>query len=64
MESGPSLTLSFGLAFDDLYRRDGLIRVDSAFLAELLERAPELHARLEAARRDPASLAAKVSCAG
>ena len=59
MELGPNLTFPFGLAFDDLYRRDGLLRLDDAFLGQLFERAPDLHARLEAARREPSSLAAK-----
>ncbi len=59
MEFGHQHPLRFGLAFDDLYRRDGLLRLDSAFLEQLLERSPDLHARLEAARRDPAALASK-----
>ncbi len=59
MELGSQHPLPFGLAFDDLYRRDGLLRLDSAFLGQLLERSPDLHARLDAARRDPSALVTK-----
>ncbi len=47
------LTLPFGLAFADLYERDGLVRVDRAFVAHLAAADPELHGRLMTARRDP-----------
>ncbi len=47
-----SLALRFGLTFEDLYRREGLARVDAAFIAHLRETAPELHDRLVTARRD------------
>jgi NADPH-dependent glutamate synthase beta subunit-like oxidoreductase/NAD(P)H-flavin reductase len=59
MQDGPRLSLRHGIAFEDLYRREGLARLDSAFLADLLEREPGLHARLEAARLDPAMLPTK-----
>ena len=59
MELGHPPRLAFGLGFDDLYRREGLLRLDSAFLEQLLEKSPDLHAQLEAARRDPAALASK-----
>jgi NADPH-dependent glutamate synthase beta subunit-like oxidoreductase/NAD(P)H-flavin reductase len=59
MQKSPHCPLRFGLGFEDLYRREGLLRLDSAFLGQLLELAPGLHARLESARRDPASLATK-----
>jgi NADPH-dependent glutamate synthase beta subunit-like oxidoreductase/NAD(P)H-flavin reductase len=52
-------TLSFGLAFEDLYAHEGLAKIDSIFLTELLEAAPAIHSSLIAARLDPASLAAK-----
>jgi NADPH-dependent glutamate synthase beta subunit-like oxidoreductase/NAD(P)H-flavin reductase len=48
-----------GIGFADLYRRTGLLKVDSAFRAFLDEQAPELVARLDSARRAPDSLAAK-----
>ena len=50
------LVLGHGLAFEDLYRRDGLIRLDAAFIDHLGAADVELHNRLMAARRDPASL--------
>ncbi len=59
MESGPQLTLRFGLSFEDLYRRDGLVRLDAAFLDHLAGADPTLRDRLDSARRDPASLASK-----
>ena len=40
------LTLKHGLAFCDLYDRDGLIRLDRAFVAHLLSAETELHNRL------------------
>ncbi|HLY56529.1 MAG TPA: FAD-dependent oxidoreductase, partial [Stellaceae bacterium] len=51
--------LGFGLAFDDLYAREGLIRVDRAFLDHLAAAEPALHARLLAGRAEPSSLDAK-----
>ncbi len=54
-----SLTLGFGLDFPDLYRRDGLVALDRAFLAALGAADPALCERLEAARADPASLPPK-----
>ncbi len=45
--------LAFGLAFPDLYRRDGLERVDAAFSARLRERDDALAERLQLARRQP-----------
>ena len=59
MPIAPIHPLRFGLEFGDLYRRDGLLRLDAAFLGQLLQRSPDLHAQLESARRDPSSLAAK-----
>jgi hypothetical protein len=47
------LALGFGLSFEDLYRRDGLVRLDRAFVAHLAEADAELHNRLMAARATP-----------
>jgi hypothetical protein len=54
-----TLELAFGLAFEELYSREGLCRVDAAFIEHLGAADIELHNRLCAARRDPASLDAK-----
>ena len=51
--------LAFGLIFADLASRDGLIRLDRLFLADLAEADGELHARLLAARAAPETLDAK-----
>ncbi len=53
------LSLPFGLAFEDLYKRDGLLHLDAAFVAQLRESCQPLHARLLSARDNPASLDAK-----
>jgi NADPH-dependent glutamate synthase beta subunit-like oxidoreductase/NAD(P)H-flavin reductase len=53
------LNLGFDLQFSDLYERQGLIAVDAAFLAELAASDAALHARLIAARREPAGVDAK-----
>src|SRR5262245_19855033 len=50
------LKLGFDLRFADLYEREGLIKVDSAFLSELAAADATLHARLLAARANPAAL--------
>jgi len=50
------LVLRHGLAFEDLYRRDGLVRLDAAFVAHLREGDAALHNRLMTARRDPGAL--------
>ncbi|HKX08161.1 MAG TPA: FAD-dependent oxidoreductase [Stellaceae bacterium] len=47
------LQLKHGLAFEDLYRRDGLARLDAAFVAWLAALDADLHNRLMTARRDP-----------
>ena len=47
------LQLKHGLAFEDLYRRDGLARLDAAFVAWLAALDADLHNRLVTARRDP-----------
>src|SRR2546426_826236 len=53
------MQLGFGIRFDDLYEREGLLRLDSAFLRFLRESDSALHARLLAARSTPEKLAAK-----
>ena len=57
--SSSTLKLAFDLAFDDLYCRDGLIRLDRAFLGWVGEADAGLRARLDSARADPGALAAK-----
>jgi NADPH-dependent glutamate synthase beta subunit-like oxidoreductase/NAD(P)H-flavin reductase len=47
------LVLEHGLTFADLYDREGLIRLDQAFVAHLAETEIGLHERLMTARRDP-----------
>jgi len=54
---GPSL--AHGLSFQDLYARDGLARLDAAFVAWLQGVNVEAHARLMAARAAPDALPAK-----
>ncbi|WP_165250241.1 FAD-dependent oxidoreductase [Paludisphaera soli] len=51
--------LGFGVSFDELYRRSGLLRLDSLFQDYLIERAPDLQGRLGEARRDPSALEPK-----
>ena len=53
------LQLPFGLAFDDLYAREGLLKLDAAFLRQLEETSPALYARLQAGRANPTLLAPK-----
>jgi NADPH-dependent glutamate synthase beta subunit-like oxidoreductase/NAD(P)H-flavin reductase len=47
------IALAHGLAFEDLYRRDGLVRLDAAFVAHLKAADIELHNRLMSARANP-----------
>jgi NADPH-dependent glutamate synthase beta subunit-like oxidoreductase/NAD(P)H-flavin reductase len=47
------LALQHGLSFADLYDRDGLVRLDRAFVADLAATDAALHERLMTARRDP-----------
>ncbi|MGB8527630.1 MAG: FAD-dependent oxidoreductase, partial [Rhodoplanes sp.] len=55
----PELALGFGARFDDLYRRDGLARLDAAFVAFLREADAALHDQLLAARAAPDAVAGK-----
>ena len=48
-----SPSLSHGLGFTDLYDREGLVRLDAAFVGWLKESHVEAHARLMAARAAP-----------
>jgi len=48
-----------GPAFDDLYRREGLVKLDQQFLAELKQSDPTLHGRLVNARAEPSVVAVK-----
>ncbi|MGH6980847.1 MAG: hypothetical protein ACREFC_06540, partial [Stellaceae bacterium] len=54
------LVLRHGLSFEDLYRRDGLAKLDAAFVAHVQGRDVDLFNRLMAGRRDPAALEAKL----
>jgi NADPH-dependent glutamate synthase beta subunit-like oxidoreductase/ferredoxin-NADP reductase len=54
-----SLSLAFGLTFEVLYERDGLLRLDTLFLDRLRDGDAALHARLLAARAEPQKLTAK-----
>jgi NADPH-dependent glutamate synthase beta subunit-like oxidoreductase/NAD(P)H-flavin reductase len=51
--------LGLGLSFPDLYERDGLERIDQAFLARLAAAEPDLKARLDGARATPDAMTAK-----
>ncbi|MBX3498480.1 MAG: FAD-dependent oxidoreductase [Alphaproteobacteria bacterium] len=54
-----ALSLRHGLTFEDLHARDGLSRLDAAFVSGLAGVDAALHNRLVAARAAPDSLAAK-----
>ncbi len=54
-----SLRLAFDLSFPDLYCREGLLRVDAAFMRHVGALDPALLARMEASRKDPSALDAK-----
>src|ERR1700748_3006608 len=51
--------LGYGLSFHDLYDRDGLARLDAAFVTWLKDANVEVHARLMGARTAPEKLAVK-----
>jgi NADPH-dependent glutamate synthase beta subunit-like oxidoreductase/NAD(P)H-flavin reductase len=53
------LKLRHGLSFEDLYLRDGLLRLDAAFLNFLEEADAALRQRIEVGRTHPAALAKK-----
>jgi hypothetical protein len=54
--SPPALSLSFGLAFEDLYSLAGLDRLDAEFTSQLSVADASLAERLSAARANPACL--------
>ena len=54
-----SLSLTFDLRFEDLYRRDGLVRLDGCFVEFLKRRNTGLHNRLMAGRAAPEGVAGK-----
>ena len=53
------LKLRHGLSFEDLYRRDGLLRLDAAFLNFLGEADAALRQRIKLGRVNPTALAKK-----
>ncbi len=57
--STPHPSLRFGFAFEDLYDREALVRLDGTFIGFVRELDAALADRLEAARKDPAALPAK-----
>ncbi len=57
------LKLAHGLSFAEIHERDGLARLDAAFLGFLEASDSALKARLLAARENPAGLAAKAESA-
>ncbi|TAK43511.1 MAG: pyridine nucleotide-disulfide oxidoreductase [Betaproteobacteria bacterium] len=59
MHHRPVIALGFGLDFNALYDRAGLVRLDAAFVGFLSEVDTSLAARLTAARAAPDALAAK-----
>jgi NADPH-dependent glutamate synthase beta subunit-like oxidoreductase/NAD(P)H-flavin reductase len=64
MDARPAaLRLDFGLAFEDLHRHDGLVRVDNAWLACLAQADAGLAARYAAARAAPDALDARTEAA-
>src|SRR5262245_59190568 len=54
-----NLLLGFNLRFEDLYRREGLVRLDGCFVDFLKRRDTELHNRLMAIRAAPEQIAGK-----
>src|SRR5215510_9189036 len=54
-----NLSLAFDLRFEDLYRREGLARLDGCFVDFLKRRNTELHNRLMAGGAAPERLAGK-----
>ncbi len=57
--SAAMLSLGFGMVFQELYERTGLVKLDQIFLDVLKEGNAELYARLNHARRHPETLAVK-----
>src|SRR4030081_2360076 len=59
MSAFPEFDLAFGISFQDLYAREGLLRIDARFLEHLPEVDGALHARLLQARENPHAGTAK-----
>jgi NADPH-dependent glutamate synthase beta subunit-like oxidoreductase/NAD(P)H-flavin reductase len=59
LPAAPQLSLGFGLRFEALYHRDGLLRVDAAFLDFLGEADAGAREQLEALRANPHRLPPK-----
>jgi NADPH-dependent glutamate synthase beta subunit-like oxidoreductase/NAD(P)H-flavin reductase len=53
------IDLAFGMSFEDLYAREGLVRLDSAFLERLAASHPVLHSALLSIRANPEGLPSK-----
>jgi NADPH-dependent glutamate synthase beta subunit-like oxidoreductase/NAD(P)H-flavin reductase len=53
------IDLGFGVLFEDLYSREGLVRLDGIFLQHLTNADANLSARLANARANPAAIPAK-----
>lgn len=51
--------LKFGIKFLDLYQREGLIKLDQAFISELKTANADIYNRLVSARAEPTSVAEK-----
>src|SRR5277367_3753768 len=58
-KSSEQCPLGFGLQFEDLYAREGLLRLDTAFLNQLLTSDIGLHVQLVDARVNPGGRPAK-----
>ena len=56
MSAAPVLRLAHGLAFEDLYRREGLERIDNAFSRSLQVADSALHAKWLEGRANPGAL--------
>ncbi|MGH8744790.1 MAG: FAD-dependent oxidoreductase, partial [Burkholderiales bacterium] len=56
MHQEPTIKLRHGLNFEDLYHRDGLLRLDDAFMNFLGEADTALRRRVETGRTNPAAL--------
>jgi NADPH-dependent glutamate synthase beta subunit-like oxidoreductase/NAD(P)H-flavin reductase len=57
--AAPALELHFDVRFEELYAREGLVKLDKAFLGFLAAADAALECALQAARRDPSALTRK-----
>ncbi|MDA0781149.1 MAG: FAD-dependent oxidoreductase [Rickettsiales bacterium] len=53
------MKLNFGITFEDLYSRDGLVKLDKAFVGELAQANADVHNRFVAARADRSQMEEK-----